>query len=105
MKRFALALIFFLCAPLAMLAQQGAPEIPFDSVNPVKMPENMYLGEVAGVALDSKGNIYIFNRGNTTGPAYAAAAAQLAGIRSQRQIHARNRPQPVRMVVRARRAH
>jgi len=77
MKRLALAFIFFLCAPLAMLAQQGAPEIPFDSVNPVKMPENMYLGEVAGVALDSKGNIYIFNRGNTTGPAYAAAAAQL----------------------------
>jgi len=77
MKRFVFALIFFLCAPLAMLAQ-GAPEIPFDSVPDVlKLPTNMYLGEVAGVAVNSKGHIFVFSRGNTTGPAYAAAAAQL----------------------------
>jgi DNA-binding beta-propeller fold protein YncE len=37
----------------------------------------MYLGEVAGIALDSKQNIYVLHRGNTTGPAYGAAAAQL----------------------------
>lgn len=77
MKRFVFALIFFLSAPLAMLAQ-GAPEIPFDSVPDVlKLPPNMYLGEVAGVAVNSKGHIFVFSRGNTTGPAYAAAAAQL----------------------------
>src|SRR6202795_841577 len=77
MKKFALVLAFFLCAPLAMLAQ-GAPDIPFDSVpNVVKLPKDMYLGEVSGVAVNSKGHIFIFSRGNTTGPAYAASAAQL----------------------------
>jgi DNA-binding beta-propeller fold protein YncE len=57
---------------------QQAPEIPFESVpNFLKLPENMYLGEVAGIAINSKKHIFIFNRGNTVGPAYAAAAAQL----------------------------
>ena len=78
MKRLALVLAFFLCAPLALLAQQAAPEIPFDSVpNVVKLPPNMYLGEVSGVAVNSKGHIFVFSRGNTTGPAYSASAAQL----------------------------
>src|ERR1039458_2481516 len=77
MKKFTLVLAFFLCAPLALVAQ-SAPEIPFDSVpNVVKLPENMYLGEVSGVAVNSKGHIFLFSRGNTTGPAYAASAAQL----------------------------
>jgi DNA-binding beta-propeller fold protein YncE len=35
------------------------------------------LGEVTGVAVNSKGHIFVLSRGNTTGPAYAAAAAQL----------------------------
>ena len=78
MKRFALVLAFFLCAPLALVAQQGAPEIPFDSApNALKLPPDMYLGEVAGVAVNSKGHIFVFSRGNTTGPAYAAAAQLL----------------------------
>jgi hypothetical protein len=77
MKKFALVLAFFLCAPLAIFAQ-GAPDIPFDSVpNALKLPAGMYLGEVSGVAVNSKGHIFIFSRGNTTGPAYAASAAQL----------------------------
>jgi hypothetical protein len=43
----------------------------------LKLPPNLYLGEVAGVAVNSKGHIFVFSRGSTTGPAYAAAAAQL----------------------------
>jgi DNA-binding beta-propeller fold protein YncE len=63
--------------PLAASAQ-SVPEIPFDSVpNPVKLPPDRYLGEVSGVAVNSKGHIFLFSRGNTTGPAYGAAAAQL----------------------------
>src|ERR1700722_1133680 len=78
MKKLALVLALFLSAPLGLLAQQAAPEIPFDSVpNPVKLPAGMYLGEVSGVAVNSKGHIFIFSRGNTTGPAYGASAAQL----------------------------
>src|ERR1700721_2865270 len=60
------------------LAQQTVPTIAFDSVpNPLKLPTNMYLGEVSGVALNSKSHIFVMSRGNTSGPAYAAAATQL----------------------------
>jgi DNA-binding beta-propeller fold protein YncE len=60
------------------LAQQAVPEIPFDSVpNPLKLPPDLYLGEATGVAVNSKGHVFVFSRGNTSGPAYAAAAAQL----------------------------
>jgi hypothetical protein len=41
------------------------------------MPKDLYFGEVAGVAVNSKGHLFVFSRGNTTGPAYGAAAAQL----------------------------
>ena len=74
-------------APLAFLAAvafatsalaQSVPEIPFDGdVNFLKLPENMYLGEPSGVAINSKKHIFVFNRGNSTGPAYGATAAQL----------------------------
>jgi DNA-binding beta-propeller fold protein YncE len=62
-----------------LLAQQPqVPEIPFRSVpNLLKLPSDLYLGEAAGVAVNSKGHIFVFSRGNTTGPAYGAAAAQL----------------------------
>jgi hypothetical protein len=57
---------------------QAVPEIPFESVpSPLKLPPNLYLGEVAGVAMDASKHIYVFTRGNTQGPAYAAAAAML----------------------------
>lgn len=77
MKRFLLFVALFVAAPL--FAQQSTPpEIQFRSVpDVVKMPPNMYLGEVSGVAVNSKKHIFIFTRGNTNGPAYAAAAAQL----------------------------
>jgi DNA-binding beta-propeller fold protein YncE len=59
-------------------AQQNVPEIPFDSApDLLKLPPNMYLGEASAVAVNSKGHIFVFSRGNTTGPAYAAAASQL----------------------------
>jgi streptogramin lyase len=59
-------------------AQSSAPEIPFDSVaNFIKLPPDRYLGEVAGIALNSKKHIFVLSRGNTTGPGYGAAAAQL----------------------------
>ena len=63
----------------AAAAQPAAvPQIPFDSVpQPLKLPDNLFFGEAAGVAVNSKGHVFVFSRGGTTGPAYAAAAAQL----------------------------
>src|SRR5712672_852956 len=78
MKRFALALAIFIFASLGTFAQEPAPEIPFTSVpNLLKLPKDLYLGEASGVAVNSKGHIFVFSRGNSTGPAYAASAAQL----------------------------
>src|SRR6202048_2636945 len=55
-----------------------AQEIPFDSVPDfLKLPPDLYLGEASGVAVNSKGHVFVFSRGHTNGPAYGAAAAQL----------------------------
>ena len=58
--------------------QPQVPEIEFRSIpDALKLPSDLYLGEAAGVAVNSKGHIFVLSRGNTTGPAYGAAAAQL----------------------------
>ncbi len=75
MKRSILLLCLFAAAPL--FAQQP-PELHYRSVPDfLKLPPDIHLGEVAGVAVNSKGHIFVFSRGNTTGPAYGAGAAQL----------------------------
>jgi len=84
--------LLFLCIYSSLFAQQAqAPEIQFDSVlDSLQLPADLYLGEVAGVAVNSKGHIFVLSRGNTTGSAYGAAAAQLlefdAEGRFQREI-------------------
>ena len=76
MKRGLVALVLLITSPA--LAQQAPPSIAFDSVpNPLRLPHNMYFGEASGVAVNSKGHVFVLSRGNTSGPAYAAAAAQL----------------------------
>ncbi len=76
MKQCLIGLLLLAASPA--VAQQNVPVIAYDSVpNLLKMPTNMYLGEVSGVAVNSKGHIFVLSRGNTNGPAYAAAAAQL----------------------------
>ena len=77
-----IALLAFICFVLPAGAQAPAtsppPEIAFDSVpDPLTLPKDTYFGEVAGIATDSKQNVYVLSRGNTSGPAYGAAAAQL----------------------------
>jgi len=47
-------------------AQLAVPEIPFDSVpNFLKLPDKMYLGEVPGVATNSKGHVFVYTRTGT----------------------------------------
>jgi hypothetical protein len=76
MRRTLLATLVALLAAFggAMSAQQtfqpaqlAFAEIPFDSVpNFLKLPANLHLGEVAGVATNSKGQVYVYTRTGTT---------------------------------------
>ena len=60
MKKIAAALLL---AAWVAAAQNPVPEIAFDSVpNLLKMPEHIYMGEAAGVATTSKGNILVYTR-------------------------------------------
>src|SRR5215467_396707 len=76
MRCLVLAVLLLLSVP--QFAQQAVPEIKFQAQTDFfKLPPDLYFGEVAGVAGNSKGNIFVFSRGSTTGPAYGAASAQL----------------------------
>ncbi len=78
MKKIALACLLLLAGwPAA--AQQSVPAIPFQSVpNYPNLPDGMNFGEVPGVAVNSKGHVFVFTRSNSAqGPAYAPTAAQL----------------------------
>jgi len=45
------------------IAQNAAPEIPFDSAaNALTMPDDIYLGEVGGVATNSRGDLFVYTR-------------------------------------------
>lgn len=70
-------LLLSLLTAAAAYAQQPATIRVDANANFLKLPPDLYFGEVAGVAVNSKGHIFVFSRGNTTGPAYAAGAAQL----------------------------
>jgi hypothetical protein len=75
MRRSIPVLIFSLSVSLFA---QHPPTIRYQSVPDfLKLPTDIDFGEVAGVAVNSKGHVFVFSRGNTTGPAYGASAAQL----------------------------
>ncbi|MGB2901556.1 MAG: peptidyl-alpha-hydroxyglycine alpha-amidating lyase family protein [Candidatus Acidiferrum sp.] len=75
MKRSIFLIALFVASPA--LAQQP-PEIRYVAdPNFLKLPPDTHLGEAVGVAVNSKGHIFVFSRGNSTGPAYGASAAQL----------------------------
>ena len=49
-------------APQPAAPPQTAPDIAFDAEDPIKMPPDLYLGEVAGVALNSRRHIFVYTR-------------------------------------------
>lgn len=77
MKRVVLAA--FVLLGVSVTAQTPVPDIPFESVPDFfKLPAGMNFGEVSGVAVNSRGHVFVFTRSNSAnGPAYAPAAAQL----------------------------
>ena len=63
MKNTAKILTLICLTGVAASAQSSAPEIRFDSVpNALQLPAGLYLGEVAGVATNSKGDVYVYTR-------------------------------------------
>ena len=64
-----------LMSPLAF----AQTEIKFDAnVNFLTgLPADIQMGEASGVAVNSKGHVFVFSRGNSTGPAYGATASQV----------------------------
>jgi len=78
MKRAAILSLFLIFILQSSAQQSTVPEIPYRSVPDfLKLPPDIFLGETSGVAVNSKGHVFVFTRGNTTGPAYGASAAQL----------------------------
>jgi NHL repeat len=76
--KLSILLLFLSLVGSAIAQESRVPKIPYRSVPDfLKLPADLYLGEVAGVSLNSKGHLFVFSRGQTTGPAYGAAAAQL----------------------------
>jgi len=59
------------------------PEIQFDSApEPLKFPDNIYMGEAAGVATNSKGDVFVYTRtGNPTITIGTARAVSHGGSR------------------------
>lgn len=79
MRTLVLAIALVGLSLIPVSTQQAAvPELPFESVpDPLTMPADVHFGEIAGVAVNSKGHVFVFSRGNSTGPAYMATASQL----------------------------
>ena len=77
---------------------QDVPSIAYESVpDLLRLPPDLYLGEVSGVALNSAGHIFVLHRGNSTGPAYGSGGGA-ARSSTQRRLPARDRAQPLRLV-------
>jgi hypothetical protein len=63
MMRLMQALLATLIAAVPAGAQQNVPEIKFDSApNALQLPAGLYLGEVGGVATNSRGDIFVYTR-------------------------------------------
>ena len=72
------SILIALLLSTSAIAQQSPPQIRYQSVPDfLKLPPGIYLGEVAGVAVNSKNQVFVLSRGNSVGPAYGASASQL----------------------------
>ena len=101
MKACLLAALVLLAVPA--VGQQAVPDLPFESVPDfLKLPDGMNFGEVSGVAVNSRGHVFVFTRSNSAqGPAYAPAAAQLLEFGPKGEFVREIGKELVRLVVRA----
>ncbi|MBF8300216.1 MAG: repeat containing protein, partial [Acidobacteria bacterium] len=77
MRRFVPAALIALSLAFGgtLSAQLSFPDIPYDAVDPLNLPANIYLGEAAGVATNSKGEIFVYTRTGTPRITIAGARA------------------------------
>ncbi len=77
MKR--IAIVAALAASVGTLgAQARVPEIRFEGdIDFLKLPANMYFGEVAGVAINKQRHLFIFSRTGTRSTVHGQSSAQL----------------------------
>ncbi len=80
MRRFlAVAILAVAVASVGTLsAQLNFPEIPYDATAPLTLPANIHLGEAAGVATNSKGDIFVYTRTGTPVITTAGCAQRVA---------------------------
>jgi hypothetical protein len=75
MKPFALLVTVACCASIPLAAQNAPPAMNFDSVaNVLTLPDDVYLGEVGGVATNSRGDVFVYTR--TGHPTLSMATAR-----------------------------
>ena len=77
MHRLLVLLVLCLSVGLSAQGQSSVPEIPFEAEAPLMLPPDVYLGEVAGVAVNSKGHVYVYTRTGSAGHVVGPRAAQL----------------------------
>lgn len=78
MRRFQAALLAVLVLAAIDAPAQSVPAIRFDAtVDFLKLPPDLYLGEVAGVAVNSKGHVFVYSRSGERSTVHGASAARL----------------------------
>src|SRR5258705_11002461 len=86
MKRFLPLLLAATClAGFPATAQNAAPEIKYDATDPLNLPADVYLGETAGVATNSRGGIYVYTR--TGHPTVSLGGARAFAHGRSRPVH------------------
>jgi DNA-binding beta-propeller fold protein YncE len=77
-RRFQPALLAALVLAANIASAQSVPAIRFDAtIDFLKLPPDVYLGEVAGVDVNSKGHIFVYSRTGERSTVHGATAAQL----------------------------
>src|SRR5581483_5236676 len=78
MKRTLVALAALMLGSVAPVhATTDAPRLNVTITQFGHLPKGVYFGEAAGVAVNSKGHVFVFSRGGTDGPVFGPKAAQL----------------------------
>jgi DNA-binding beta-propeller fold protein YncE len=61
-KMLVIVTVVAIVAVVRLTAQFAVPEIAFESGDPLKWPANIHLGEAAGVATNSRGDVFVYTR-------------------------------------------